>query len=192
MDLVSALSSDRQRFLIAGWTKLAGNLSGWSAWPLRLIVGYGFIIHGWAKLSRGPESFAAFLHALNVPLPLFFAWATTVTELIGGLCVLCGAFVAAASVPLSVVLLAALFTVHLHYGFFSVKLAGISPDGVKFGPVGYEHILLYLAGLISLAIGGAGPISLDGWLIRRAGRDRVRSDAKDGLTGRLRTHLSEL
>ncbi len=49
-----------------------------------------------------------------------------------------------------------------------MKLAGVSPDGVKFGPVGYEHILLYLAGLISLAIGGAGPLSVDGWLARRA------------------------
>jgi putative oxidoreductase len=147
---------------------LAGSFSAWSAWPLRLVVGYGFIVHGWAKLSRGPESFAVFLHALNVPLPLFFAWATTITELVGGLLVLCGAFVAAASMPLSIVLLTALFTVHLPYGFFSVKLAGVSPDGVKFGPVGYEHILLYLAGLISLAIGGAGPLSVDSWLARHA------------------------
>lgn len=167
---MSALSSDTPAFLVAHWTKLSVGLSTWSPWPLRLIVGYGFVVHGWAKLARGPESFAVVLQTLNVPLPLFFAWVTTVTELVGGLCVLCGAFVAAASVPLSVVLLTALFTVHLPYGFFSVKLAGVSPDGVKFGPVGYEHILLYLAGLISLAIGGAGPFSLDGW---RAGRDNV-------------------
>jgi putative oxidoreductase len=163
MDLMSASSSDSPFMPVARWTRAAGDLSAWSAWPLRLIVGYGFIVHGWAKLSRGPESFAAFLHALNVPLPLFFAWATTITELVGGLLVLCGAFVAAASVPLSIVLLAALLTVHLPYGFFSVKLAGISPDGVKFGPVGYEHILLYLAGLMSLAIGGSGAFSIDQW-----------------------------
>lgn len=170
---MSALSSDTPAFLVARWTKLSVGLSTWSPWPLRLIVGYGFVVHGWAKLARGPESFAVVLQTLNVPLPLFFAWVTTVTELVGGLCVLCGAFVAAASVPLSAVLLTALFTVHLPYGFFSVKLAGVSPDGVKFGPVGYEHILLYLGGLISLAIGGAGPFSVDGWRIRRAGRDNV-------------------
>ncbi|MDN4983425.1 DoxX family protein [Bradyrhizobium sp. WYCCWR 13022] len=191
---MSALSSDRPAFSVTGWTKLSGTLSGWSAWPLRLIVGYGFIVHGWAKLSRGPESFAAFLHAVNVPLPLFFAWATTATELIGGLCVLCGAFVAAASLPLSVVLLTALFTVHLPYGFFSVKLAGISPDGVKFGPVGYEHILLYLAGLISLAISGAGPLSLDSWRTRRAGRDSQEDSdvgAKDNLTKTPRDDITD-
>lgn len=168
MVVMSALSSDTPAFPTSRWARSVGSLSAWSAWPLRLIVGYGFIIHGWAKLSRGPENFGMFLHALNVPLPLFWAWATTIVELVGGLLVLCGAFVAVASVPLSIVLLTALVTVHLPYGFFSVKLAGVSPDGVKFGPVGYEHILLYLAGLISLAIGGAGPLSVDGWLARRA------------------------
>lgn len=165
---MSALSSDTPALPVAGWTKFSDSLSAWSAWPLRLIVGYGFIVHGWAKLSRGPESFAIVLHALNVPLPLFFAWATTITELVGGLLVLCGAFVAAASVPLSIVLLTALLTVHLPYGFFSVKLAGVSPDGVKFGPVGYEHILLYLAGLLSLAMRGAGAFSVDAWRSSRA------------------------
>jgi hypothetical protein len=28
--------------------------------PLRLIVGYGFVPHGFAKQSRGPEAFAIF------------------------------------------------------------------------------------------------------------------------------------
>jgi putative oxidoreductase len=33
---------------------------------------------------RGPETFAAVLHTLGVPDPLFAAWAATLTELIGG------------------------------------------------------------------------------------------------------------
>lgn len=180
---MSALSSDSPALAAARWTKLARHLSAWSAWPLRLVVGYGFVVHGWAKLARGPESFAVVLHALNVPLPLFFAWATTVTELVGGLCVLCGAFVAAASVPLSIVLLTALVTVHLPYGFFSVKLAAVSADGVKFGPVGYEHILLYLAGLVSLAIGGSGPLSVDGWRARQAGGEPPVKLATEAVSG---------
>ena len=42
---------------------------GWSLYaiPLRLIVGFGFMEHGYAKLARGTESFAAILHALGVP-----------------------------------------------------------------------------------------------------------------------------
>jgi hypothetical protein len=33
--------------------------------PARLIVGFGFMEHGYAKLARGTESFAAILHALG-------------------------------------------------------------------------------------------------------------------------------
>jgi putative oxidoreductase len=35
----------------------------WAALPLRLIVGYGFLVHGYAKVMNGPERFAASLHA---------------------------------------------------------------------------------------------------------------------------------
>jgi putative oxidoreductase len=66
----------------------------WAQWwpiPLRLIVGYGFMEHGYAKLARGPESFANILHALGVPLPSFMAWATIAVELLGGLLILLGA-----------------------------------------------------------------------------------------------------
>jgi putative oxidoreductase len=62
---------------------------------------------------------------------------------------------------MAAVLLTALFTVHLPYGFFSVKLVEVAPSGTRFGPVGYEIILLYLAGLAALVVGGAGPLSID-------------------------------
>jgi putative oxidoreductase len=146
------------------WTaRLTNAICAWSALPLRLVIGYGFIVHGYAKLSRGPETFANVLDTLGVPAPLFFSWLTTITELVGGFCVLTGSYVAVASVPLAIVLLTALFTVHLPYGFFSVKLVEVTEKGVKFGPVGYEHLLLYFAGLLNLAMSGAGPLSLDSW-----------------------------
>jgi len=142
-------------------------LSQWAPVPLRLIVGYGFIMHGYAKLSRGPETFAAVLHTIGIPFPHVLAWATSLVELLGGFAVLTGAFVAVASVPMMAVLVTAMVTIHWPYGFFSVKLVEVTAHGTKFGPVGYEIILLYLAGLISLALGGAGPISIDRWLSRR-------------------------
>ena len=37
----------------------------WSPIPLRLIVGYGFMVHGFAKLARGPDAFATILRALG-------------------------------------------------------------------------------------------------------------------------------
>jgi putative oxidoreductase len=142
-------------------------LHRWAPVPLRLIVGYGFIVHGFAKLSRGPDTFAAVLDTLGVPLPHLFAWLTTLVELVGGSAILVGAFVPYASVPMAIVLLTALLTVHLPYGFFSVKLVEVTAHVTKFGPVGYEVILLYLAGLAALVAGGAGPFSIDAWRAAR-------------------------
>jgi putative oxidoreductase len=144
----------------------------WAPFPLRLVVGYGFIAHGYAKFDRGPETFAVILHTLGVPLPFLMAWLTTLVEMIGGLAILAGAFVPIVSLPMAIVLVTALFTVHLPYGFFSVRLVQVTASDIKFGPVGYEIILLYLAGLLALALGGAGPLSIDRWRCRRSKSDR--------------------
>src|SRR5258708_14227077 len=80
----------------------------WAPIPLRLIVGYGFMEHGFAKLSKGPENFAAILHALSVPAPHFMAWLTILTELIGGLALLLGAFRTRVILPLALLLFVAI------------------------------------------------------------------------------------
>jgi putative oxidoreductase len=133
----------------------------WAVLPMRLLVGYGFMEHGFSKLSRGPDAFAAILQQLGVPLPHVAAWLTIGTELVGGLALLLGAFVVWATIPTAFVLLVAIVTVHLPYGFSSVKLQSVSPSGARFGPVGYELNLLYLAALILLAFQGPGPLSID-------------------------------
>jgi len=138
----------------------------WAPIPLRLIVGYGFMEHGFAKLARGPDSFSAILHAIGVPAPHLMAWATILVEIFGGLAILLGAFVVLASIPMAAILLVAMFTVHLPYGFSSIKLQAVTAAGAHFGPPGYETDLLYLASLAALVIGGSGPLSSDG-LIRR-------------------------
>src|SRR5580692_9693252 len=93
------------------------SVTRWAPIPLRLIVGYGFMEHGFAKLSKGPEALAVILHAVGVPAPHFMAWLTILTEVFGGLAVLLGAFVALISLPMAAVLLVAIFTVHRPYGF---------------------------------------------------------------------------
>jgi putative oxidoreductase len=137
----------------------------WAPIPLRLIVGFGFKEHGFAKLSKGPDAFAAILHALAVPAPHLMAWVSILTELAGGLAILLGAFVVLASVPMAVLLLTAIFTVHWPYGFSSIKLLAVTSAGAQFGPPGYEVDLLYLACLAALVLGGSGPLAIDG-LIR--------------------------
>src|SRR5512144_2728633 len=122
----------------------------WAPVALRLIVGYGFMAHGFAKLSKGPGAFAAILNAIGVPAPHAMAWLTILVELLGGVAVLLGAFVWIVSIPMAAVLFVAMLTVHLPYGFSAVKLVAVTAAGAQFGPPGYELDLLYIACLAAL------------------------------------------
>ena len=137
--------------------------ASWYAIPLRLIVGFGFIQHGYAKLARGPEDFIGILHAMGLPASLLLGWLTISVELVG---ILIGALIPLAALPMMIVLLVAIVTVHLPNGFSSIKLQSFDAAGAHFGQPGYETDLLYLAGLLALCFGGPGPSSVDGWLNR--------------------------
>ena len=133
----------------------------WAPIPIRLIVGYGFLEHGLTKLNKGPDTFANILQTIGVPEPHIMAWLTIWVEIFGGLAVLLGAFVPLISLPMAAVLLTAMFTVHLRYGFSSIKILAVTAAGAQFGPPGYETDLLYLACLATLVLGGSGPLSFD-------------------------------
>jgi putative oxidoreductase len=119
-------------------------IARWAPVPLRLIVGYGFMEHGFAKLARGLDAFPAILQALGVPAPHLMGWLT-----------------------MAAVLLVATVTVHLPYGFSSIKLQAVTAAGAQFGPPGFETDLLYLACLAALVLGGSGPLAIDGLLAKR-------------------------
>ena len=132
----------------------------WRQWvpiPIRMILGVGFIVHGWAKWIRGPAAFAELLKQAHVPLPVANAWLVTLLEIFGGVALLLGAFVTIVSVPLILSMLGAMFTVNIKYGFSAVNTIGLTPDGPQFGPPGYEINLLYIAGLVALILRRCGP-----------------------------------
>ena len=132
----------------------------WSLLAMRVVVGGGFLIHGMAKLGRGPEKFGRLLDVLGVPLPLANAWLVTLLEVFGGLAIVVGVAVAIVSVPLIATLVVAIATVHFRYGFSSVNTVGLTATGPVFGPPGYEVDLLYIACLLVLALLGPGPFAL--------------------------------
>ena len=134
---------------------------------LRLVIGYGFMAHGYAKLHRGPDKFATLLAFLHVPFPHFTAWFVTIVELAGGFALIIGAFVLLLSVPLIILHLVAMSTIHIHYGFSSVNTIGLTPQGPLFGPPGFEISLLYIGGILVLAAFGPGRLSVDGARMRR-------------------------
>lgn len=152
--------------------------AGWAAIPLRLIVGFGFMAHGVAKLQHGPDNFNALLAAMGTPAPQLLGWATILVELVGGAAVLAGAFMPVVCLSMATILLVAMFTVHLQYGFSSVKLQAITPSGAKFGPPGYEVDLTYLASMVAILIGGPGPFALDTYLGSR------RAEVRAGKAGK--------
>jgi putative oxidoreductase len=143
------------------------SIAQWAPVPLRIVMGVGFVVHGWAKWSRGPASFGKLLHQVDVPLPGLTAWIVTALELFGGLALIIGAFVAFVSVPLIISMLVAMFTVQVRYGFSAIKTIGLNENGPVFGPPGYEVNLLYVAGLLVLILAGAGPCSIDHWFRRK-------------------------
>jgi uncharacterized membrane protein YphA (DoxX/SURF4 family) len=109
--------------LMAAYATLTSHAyQSWYAITLRPIVGYGFVEHGYAKIARGPEKYASILHALGMPAPEPLAWTTILVELCGGLAVFLGAFIPLASIPMAIVLLVAILTVHVPNGFSSIKL----------------------------------------------------------------------
>lgn len=134
-------------------------------------------VHGsWVgQAQSGPAGFAKLLEQIDAPLPEATAWVSTLIEVFGGLAILAGVLVAAVSIPLIFMMLVAMFTVHLRYGFSAINTIGLTSDGPQFGPPGYEVNLLYIAGLLALILGGAGPCSIDRLLARRKGEPEAPS-----------------
>src|SRR5215468_3653916 len=158
-------------------------IARWAPIPLRLIVGYGFMEHGFAKLAQGLDAFPAILQALGVPAPHLMGSLTILVEILGGLAVLLGALVPLVSIPMAAVLLVAMITVHLPYGFSSIKLQAVTAAGAQFGPPGFETDLLYLACLAALVLAGSGPLAIDSLLAKR------REQAIDSLLAKRREHM---
>src|SRR5258705_2972816 len=148
------------------WRNARATCTPYAALPLRLLVGYGFLAHGLSKLHRGPTAFAAILYDIGVPSPHLMAWLTITTEILSGLAILIGAFVSLVSIPSILLLAVSVLTVHLPYGFSSIKLLSVSNGMAQLGPPGYECDLLYIACLVALALIGPTPWSVDNYRSR--------------------------
>lgn len=140
--------------------------SGWKKWapiPLRLVLGFGFVYHGYPKLftSQGHEMFLGMLNNIGVPAAGLMSWVVGIVEFVGGLALILGAFVTLAALLNAISMLVALFTVHLPHGFNFMNITEMTEQGPQFGMPGYEVNLLYIAGLLALILGGAGAASFD-------------------------------
>ncbi len=146
----------------------------WGPMSIRIIIGIGFIYHGFIKLftSWGHDIFLRMLNDIGLPGATFFSWLIGAVEFFGGLAILLGAFVSIASIILIINMLVAMLSVNLAQGFDVMNVTVMVEAGPKYGMPGYEINLLYIAALITLFITGAGIYSIDKYL---EGRSKTES-----------------
>ncbi len=139
--------------------------------PIRALLGFGFVFHGYGKLfaEGGHAMFVGMLQGIGVPAPEATAWAVGALEFFGGLALIVGAAVPVVAVALIGVMATALLTVHLPVGFNFMNMIGMTEAGPQFGLPGFEVNLIYIAGLSSLVLGGAGAWSVDRLIASRRG-----------------------
>lgn len=113
----------------------------------RLTVAYGFYEPATTKWSD-IDSVAQWFGSIGIPLPTLNAYLAATTELVGVLLLTLGLFTRLISIPLIVVMIVAITTVHLANGFSA-------------GNNGYEIPLYYMLFLALFASFGAGKFSLD-------------------------------
>jgi putative oxidoreductase len=120
---------------------------------VRLVLAYGFYEPAkmkWSDIGAVAEWFGS----MGLPLPTLQAYMAATTEATGVVLLTLGLFTRLISIPLMVVMVVAIVTVHLPHGFES-------------GNNGFEIPLYYFIMLFVLLTHGGGKVSLD-WLLFRS------------------------
>lgn len=126
---------------------------GYDTLPLRLAAGIIFAAHGAQKLfgwfgGHGLEGTAGWMASIGLEPGMLMAALAGGAEFFGGLALILGVLLRPAAVVLALTMLVAIVAVHIDNGLFMANN-------------GYEFGLALLAISVSLAIRGAGSVSVD-------------------------------
>ena len=113
----------------------------------RLVVAYGFLQPAKAKWSD-INGIAQWFGSMGIPFPTLNAYMVASTEALGVVLLTLGLFTRLISIPLMVIMVVAIVTVHLPHGF-------------EAGDNGFEIPLYYMLFLFFFLAHGAGKLSLD-------------------------------
>ncbi|WP_331774593.1 HvfX family Cu-binding RiPP maturation protein [Sulfurospirillum sp. 1612] len=119
----------------------------------RLIVAYGFWTPAWKKFGN-IDAVAAWFATLGIPFPLINAYLSASTELLGVILLTLGFMTRFISIPLIVIMIVAILTVHL-------------PNGFHAADNGFEIPLYYMIFLSLFLSFGAGKISVDHFVFKK-------------------------
>ncbi len=114
---------------------------------IRLTLAYGFWNPGIMKWQN-IDSIASWYASMGIPLPTLNAYMSASTEVVGSILLLLGLAVRVISIPLMVVMVVAIATVHFSNGF-------------EAGDNGFEIPLYYFIMLFTLLVYGGGRLSID-------------------------------
>ena len=126
---------------------ILGNFQSLSLLLARLAVAYGFY---WPAMRKWEDigAIAVWFESMGIPLPTLNAYMAATTEIVGVVLLTLGLFTRLISLPLMVVMIVAITTVHLAHGFAA-------------GDNGFEIPMYYMLFLSIFASFGAGKFSLD-------------------------------
>lgn len=137
----------------AKFENLADGLRSLSLLAARLVLAYGFYgpaMRKWSDISAIGDWFAS----LGIPFPQLNAYMAATTEITGVVLLTLGLFTRIISIPLIVVMLVAIFTVHINNGF-------------ECGNNGFEIPVYYMLFLVIFLSHGAGRFSLDNYIFAK-------------------------
>ncbi len=122
---------------------------------MRLVLAYGFWGPAMMKWNN-MDGIIKWFTGMGIPFPTVNAYLSAGTEVAGSVLLLFGIATRMITIPLMVVMLVAIFTVHIHHGF-------------EAGANGFEIPLYYLIMLITLLVYGPGRFSIEGLLRKLTG-----------------------
>lgn len=132
---------------------LFDNLKSLSLLGARLVLAYGFYEPAMMKWDN-VSNVAAWFGNLGIPFPHFSAYITATTELLGVVLIAIGFLTRLISLPLIIIMMVAIFTVHLSNGFSA-------------GNNGFEIPLYYMFFLLIFLSHGAGKFSIDHLIFKK-------------------------
>jgi len=137
----------RLKQLYLEFSRLSEYLKSFALLLARLTVAYGFYepaMMKWSNMNSVAEWFAS----IGIPFPTLNAYMAATTEITGVVLLTFGLMTRVISIPLIIVMLVAIFTVHL-------------PNGFSAGVNGFEIPFYYMLFLLLFVSHGAGTFSFD-------------------------------
>jgi len=137
----------------AGVEKITSNFQSISLLLARLTIAYGFYEPAMKKWQN-MDDVATWFGSMGIPFPTVNAYLAATTETLGIVLLALGLLTRLISIPLIVVMLVAIFTVHF-------------PNGFSAAENGFEIPFYYMLFLMIFTSFGAGKFSLDNFLFKR-------------------------